>query len=252
MTRYSQNLDNSNGSTFRALAFGIDAMIVGQRRTTLFQHFIHAIVAMLAIANPIAATPLFAAITEGMSKSQRRHSVLVACVAVLVILGGAVLVGTFILQIFGIGLDAFRFGGGLVIVLMGLEMLRGKISTVHDESEHEADQEDQILVPFAMPLVAGPGSIATAITLSTLPHGWNGIVIALGAVVITVVVLGISLLLASQITNRLGGRSLRLITRFMGLILVAMGAQFLLAGFSGFMSSTNIHISPNTFTTPSN
>jgi len=120
----------------------------------LVQHFIHAIVAMLAIANPIVATPLFAAITEGMSKSQRRHSVLVACVAVLVILGGAVLVGTFILQVFGIGLDAFRFGGGLIIVLMGL-------------------------------------------------------------------------------------------------ILVAMGAQFLVAGLSGFMSSMNIQISPNILSTPS-
>ena len=206
----------------------------------MLQQFIHAAIALLAIVNPIAATPLFATITEGMDRQHRRNAVWVACVAVFLILGGAVVAGTGVLRLFGVGLDAFRFGGGLVIVLMGLEMLHGKVSTVHDDSKHESEQDDQILVPFAMPLVAGPGSIATAITLSTISAGWDGIAISIGAVLATVVVLGICLAMAAQITDRLGKRTLRLSTRFMGLILVAMGAQFLLVGFTGFLSTSGL------------
>ena len=206
----------------------------------MLSYFIHATIAILAIANPIAASPLFASITSGMTTGQKRKSAFVACFAVFLILGGAVMVGTSVLRIFGVGLDAFRFGGGLIIVLMGLDMLKGDISPVHDGSKHETDQEDQVLVPFAMPLVAGPGTIATTITLTTSNSlsKFDGILVTLGAVFVMVVALRISLAFASQIADRLGGRPLRILTRFMGLILVAVGAQFLLAGFSGFVSSS--------------
>jgi len=201
---------------------------------------IHALVAMLAIVNPIAASPLFASITEGMTRAQQRKSAFIASFAVFAILGGAVLVGTSVLRIFGVGLDAFRFGGGIIILLMGLDMLKGATSGIHDDSVHESDQEDRVLVPFAMPLVAGPGSIATAITLSATSSlkAPEAILLTLGAVLMTVVVLRVCLSFASQIADRFGGRPLRLLTRFMGLILVTIGAQFLLVGFTGFVGSS--------------
>jgi multiple antibiotic resistance protein len=206
----------------------------------VLSYFIHASIAMLAIANPVAVSPLFASITAGMTKGQKRKSAFFASFAVLLILSGAVLVGTSVLRIFGVGLDAFRFGGGLIIVLMGLDMLKGDISPVHDGSNRETDQEDQIIIPFAMPLVAGPGTIATAITLTTTNTltKVDAILVTLGAVLVTVIALRICLSFASQIADRLGGRPLRILTRFMGLILVAVGAQFLLAGFTGFIGNS--------------
>ncbi len=208
----------------------------GSPKESMFPHLIHAVVALLAITNPIAATPMFAAISEGMTKAQKTRAILSACLMVLVILGGSAFVGMRVLNFLGVQLDAFRFGGGLIIVLMGLEMLRGHISKVHDGSIHGTEQEDQVLVPFAIPLVAGPGSITTVITLTATGTGWEGVTTTLGAVLITVLALCLCLLGATRITARLSGRPLRLLTRFMGLILVAIGAQFLLAGFHGFMA----------------
>jgi len=220
----------------------------------VYSNFIHALVATLAIVNPMAASPLFASITADMNRAQKKRAAFIACIAVLLILGGAAVVGTSVLRIFGVELDSFRFGGGLIIVLMGLHMLKGEISPIHDGSSHETELEDQIIVPFAMPLVAGPGSIATVITLSasSSTNESEGILITIGAVFITVIALRISLSFASQIADRLSGRPLRLLTRFMGLILVAVGAQFLLAGFTGFLSSAIPALESNTSSTISN
>ncbi len=201
----------------------------------MLSYGIHAVVALLAITNPLGAAPLFASITEGMTGAQRRRAVVWACITVGLILGGAAISGAMILKLFGVGLDAFRFGGGLVIVLMGLEMLRGQTSAIHRSPDDESDEEDRIFVPFAMPLVAGPGSITTAITLSAGSTEHDSVSITLLAVLVTVGVLGVTLIFSGAVVGRFGGRSLRLLTRFMGMILLAIGAQFLLAGYAGFM-----------------
>ena len=123
--------------------------------------YVQAIVALLAIANPLAAVPVFLEAVDGADKKQRRKSATLAAVAVFAILLVAAVAGNWLLDIFGISISAFRCGGGLVILLMGLTMLQGRTSRVQKESLTHNDRQTKIFVPLAMPLIAGPGAITT-------------------------------------------------------------------------------------------
>src|SRR5215475_5554678 len=128
--------------------------------------YLQSLIALLAIANPIGAAPVFLEIVQGFTPEQKRAAALRASLAVFTILAVASVAGHAILSLFGISLPAFRAAGGLVIVLMGLEMLRGEATRVQQDPGDPEAAEGEILVPFAMPLVAGPGAITTVITLA--------------------------------------------------------------------------------------
>jgi hypothetical protein len=133
------------------------------------------IVALIAITNPLGALPVFLAITERLAPAQRSRAGLGAAFAVTIILAVAALAGKPVLAAFGISMPALQAAGGLVVLLMGLEMLRGAPTRVqHDQEPQSA--ADQVLVPLAMPLLAGPGAIATVITLASRTAAWRGLV----------------------------------------------------------------------------
>jgi len=191
------------------------------------------IVALLAITNPLGAIPAFFNITEGMAPNERRRAGIRASAAVGIILTIAAAAGIPILRAFGISMPAFQAVGGLVILFMGLEMLYGAPSKVqHDESVESA--EDRILVPLAMPLLAGPGAITTAITLSTRAADWLELFLLLVAVLVVAVTTLMILSSADWVSSKIGRRGQRIFLRFMGLILAAVGAQILLSGLHGF------------------
>lgn len=184
------------------------------------------------IANPLGAVPLFLSLSEDSQPSERRRGAVRAALAVFVILTLAALGGRAVLATFGISIPAFRAAGGLVILLMGLEMLRGSPTRVQHEKQ---DSDDAIVVPLAMPLIAGPGAITTVITLTTQSPGWRGQLHALVAVAVTTGVLLVTLLSSSWIGERIAARGQRIFLRFMGLILVSIGAELLLTGVRTFL-----------------
>lgn len=204
---------------------------------------VQSIVAVLAITNPLAAALVFLSVTSGARPAARRRMALYAAGAVVAILAAATVAGPYVLKAFGISLPAFQAGGGLVILLMGLEMLRGtptetNKSTTGEGASPDADPDpaaDSILVPFAMPLIAGPGSITTVITLASSGTASGGgaaeTLIAVG--VAGLVLLG-ALLGANWIGRWTGGHAQGIILRFMGLILLAIGTQMILEGVTGF------------------
>lgn len=197
--------------------------------------FLQALVSLLAITNPVGAAPIFLTIVSGMGAAQRRKAATQASVAVFMILAAAAVGGRWILELFGISLDAFRVAGGLVIILVGLEMLRGNLSEVQNDHATPDDAQDRIFVPFAMPLVAGPGAITTVITLSvSLPKHAHLPLIALAATVVSALALWLVLRLASGRDRLVSPRGERIFTRFMGLILVAIGFQLGLLGIRDF------------------
>lgn len=197
--------------------------------------FLQAFVSLLAITNPIIAAPLFLGIVSGMPVAAKRRAAGQAALAVLGILAGAAIGGRYVLELFGISLDAFRTAGGLVIILVGLDMLRGSPSGIQQDQASPEDAEDRIVVPFAMPLVAGPGAITTAITLSVAyPSRLYLPVIALVASIATALVLWATLRLALARQRLATPRVERIFTRFMGLILVAIGFQIGMLGIRDF------------------
>jgi multiple antibiotic resistance protein len=201
------------------------------------ESLVQAVIAVLAIANPIGAAPVFLTLTENARPAERSRAAVRVSVAVLVILTASALFGRVILGAFGISDAAFRAAGGLVIVLMGLEMLRGSPTRVqHDHQAVEEDDadDDVVIIPLAMPLIAGPGAITTVITLVAQRPGPDGILRALLAVAITTVVLFLTLYFAGWLARMVSPRGQRIFLRFMGLILVSVGAQLLLTGTRAF------------------
>jgi multiple antibiotic resistance protein len=192
------------------------------------------IVALLAISNPLGALPVFFAITEDMTPGERRRAALRAALAATTILAVSALVGTRILAAFGISMPALQAAGGLVILLMGLEMLHGAPTRVQHDDEAQS-KADRVLVPLAMPLLAGPGAITTVITLSSRDGTVTDTVTLLIAVVAVGLSIAVILASATRLAGLVGYRGQRILLRFMGLILAAVGAQLLLSGVYSFV-----------------
>lgn len=191
--------------------------------------FLQEIVALLAITNPLGAAPVFLALTDGVAPPEQSRAALRASVAVMVILGVVALAGKAVLAAFGISMPALQAAGGLVVLLMGLEMLHGSPTKVQHDQEPQSRHE-QVLVPLAMPLMAGPGAITTVLTLSARAASWADLATLLGAVIVVGAAILVVLLSANRVGGLMGSRGQRILLRFMGLILAAVGAEILLTG----------------------
>jgi multiple antibiotic resistance protein len=200
--------------------------------------FLQATIALIAIANPFAALPVFLSLVSADDPAARRAAANRVALAVFAILAGAVLVGRFVLELFGISFAAFRVGGGLVVTLTGLDMLRRRDPMAEEDAAATAlSAADQLIVPVAMPLIAGPGTIITAMTMTARASGvgppW---VVVIAVAVVAAVVWGV-LVLSGVLHRRIGMRGEAIVVRFMGLVLVAIGAQLVLAGIADFFGA---------------
>jgi len=199
--------------------------------------FLQATIALIAIANPVAALPVFLSLVATDDPAARSAAANRVAVAVFAILAGAVLVGRFVLELFGVSFAAFRVGGGLVVTLTGLDMLRRRDPMAEEDAAATAlSAADQLIVPVAMPLIAGPGTIITAMTMtartSSVGPPW---VVVTAVAVVAAVVWGV-LLLSGVLHRRIGMRGEAIVVRFMGLVLVAIGAQLVLGGIAEFFA----------------
>ena len=150
-----------------------------------WENYIQAIIAVFVIIDPLGRPIFFAMLTQGMPKAERRKAAFKVITAVAVILAGSALVGKILLDVIGIHLGAFGFVGGVIVALMGFEMMAmGEPSRVQGgHASREAPKaEDQLLVPFAMPFIAGPGAITIVITLAAETDGMDSTIMALVAV----------------------------------------------------------------------
>ena len=172
--------------------------------------------------------------TAGKSKEYRRRETRRIVIAVAIILYTAALAGQPILRVLGINLGAFGFAGGLIVAWMGFEMIGGHNSKAQggDFTGKESEEEESLVVPFAMPFVAGPGAITTVIAISTIQGGKTGIYLALIAVTVAVVLLPIGLIFFSRINIK--KQTMDLFTRFGGLIVATIGIQLMFNGIKTF------------------
>jgi multiple antibiotic resistance protein len=143
--------------------------------------------------------PVFLAITEGATPAERSRAGLRAAFAATIILAAAALAGRPVLAAFGISMPALQAAGGLVVLLMGLEMLHGAPSKVQQDDKGQQSTADRILVPLAMPLLAGPGAITTVLTLSARVTTWSETMLLLIAVVTVGATIGIILASATRL-----------------------------------------------------
>ncbi len=200
--------------------------------------FLQAAVTIIAIMNPIGTAPIFQNMVSQLEPHRQRVAAVYACVFIASILIATAFAGRMVLDLFGISIDAFRAAGGVVIGVMGYQMLRGAKSAEHERLADEKAIRENLLVPFAMPLVAGPGTITTIITLA-LSHTTYGVPwTALFAIGVGVLVTAACLFTILAVGKYFSVDAQRIFTRFMGLILMAMGMEFLLRGIAAFFASS--------------
>ena len=183
-------------------------------------------VTLFVITDPIGNAPIFVAITRHLTPRQRQVAALRAVLAAGALIIGFAVFGEVILRYLHVSLGSLSIAGGLLLMLVALEMLRGS-----DFPGGDAETpEDIALVPLATPLVAGPGAIATAIVLWRSHPSVGGHVSVLAAIVLSVACVGGALLIAERVTRATSPAVLSFLTRVFGLLLSAIAVQLVVDG----------------------
>jgi multiple antibiotic resistance protein len=195
------------------------------------------------LVDPLAAIPTFLVITAGADTGERRKTAKTAAFTCCVVLLGFAFAGTLIFRLFGITLVAFKIAGGVILMLIGLDMLRARRSPTKetlDETREGAEKENAGIIPLGIPMLAGPGSISTVMVLMGQSSEWWQTVSVCIAVVITAVLSYWILAGADRVRRYLGDTGSRVLTRLMGLLLTAIAVQFILNGLAdlGVVKST--------------
>jgi len=196
-----------------------------------------AIVTVLAVINPVLCGSIFLTLTSDLDLRQKRLAAIRVALSILIILAGSALIGLRVLSVFGISLDVFQIVGGIIIAFMGFGMLGGGHQPAQaPPSAATGSHIPNSLAPLVM-FAAGPGTITAVVTMAAV-HTPTGLPLsALAASTIGAGVTFAVLLLASQLGSRINRSTQAVVTRFMGLIVTAMGMQFALTGLKAFMNS---------------
>jgi len=203
-----------------------------------FSVFVVALPAVFFVVDPFAVVPIFLTITAGDPESKVRSMALRACVVGAGILLFFALFGGFVFQILGVTLGAFRVAGGILLLITSLDMLRARRSPTRTSPQEELEgtsKQDVAIVPLAMPLLAGPGSIATVMVLMSKGKGPLSALAVLISIVLTFVASYFVLRAAALVQRVLKASGVAILERLMGLILAAIAVQFIADGTRALM-----------------
>lgn len=189
-----------------------------------------AFVTLFVIVDPIGLSPLFIALTQGMTEDERRRVGRRALVLSFVLLLAFGLFGEALLTGIGISLPAFRISGGLLLFLTALDMLFERRSDRRERKANEAPADPSVF-PLAMPLIAGPGALTTMILLTSQNSGDVAALLGINLVMVAVLALVyLSFRLSGLFARALGQTGIVVLTRLFGILLAALSVQFVLDG----------------------
>jgi multiple antibiotic resistance protein len=198
---------------------------------TLVEYALFSFASLFLIVDPVAAVPAFLAMTARDTIAQRVRMAQIACVATVGILTFFAFVGQSLFRALGVSLPALQAAGGLVLLLVALDMLRAQRSAVQEtaeETEAGARKEDIAITPLAIPMMAGPGAISAVILLESQTTDWIQRSVLLGSIGAIGFVSYVILALAGRGgSSWLGPIAEKIITRLMGLLLAALAIQFM-------------------------
>lgn len=210
----------------------------------MIELFLSAFAALFVVIDPPGCIPIYAGLTGNATPAERRAMAIRAVTVAAGILLLFALAGEKLLSLLGIDLDSFRIAGGIMLFLIALEMVfevrtqkREDRAQRIREREHDSEPaEDVSVFPMAMPMIAGPGSIATIMLLMGRAQGPSETALVLGALALNLVLMLGSLLLASQFLRLMGEKIEAVLTRLLGVILAALAVQFVMDGVRGSLA----------------
>jgi len=194
-----------------------------------------AISSILIIVNPLGATLVYVSLTTTLEKNTRDTIAKDACRSALLILLVVAVLGAWILQLFGISLEAFRIAGGILLFGIGMEMVYAKTSRTKmtaTEKYESRDNEDVAIMPLAIPMIAGPGAITTTIVMMNEAIVLTPLAVAILflAIVLSIGITYYMMRHSDYIMKRVGQREYRAVNRLMGMLLIAIAVQFIITG----------------------
>ena len=195
--------------------------------------FIYIFAALFSVINPIGTVPIFVGLTLDDDKKERSRISLWTAINVFLILIISFFIGQYVLDFFGISIDALRIGGGLIIVSSGFSLLSGKFSKkrgINKKVESEVQKRNDIaLTPLAIPMLAGPGSISFLIAFYQDHQQTHEIIIASLAILAVALTIFLILKSAHYLAKILGASGIVAISRIVGFIVIAIGIQYIVS-----------------------
>lgn len=196
--------------------------------------FLSAFITFFVVIDPPGCAPIYASLTKEANAVQRRNMAIRACLVAAIILFVFALFGEQLLGALHIELNSFRIAGGIMLFLIALDMVFEKRTQRREERAQKIidtpEIEDVSIFPMAMPMIAGPGSIASVMLLTGQNEGVDRAAIILGALALVLVLTLLALLAAGPIMRVLGPQTEAVITRLLGVLLGALAAQFVIDG----------------------
>lgn len=200
----------------------------------MWQERLSEFVTLLIVVNPVSALPVFLAVTAGFDAAKQRQVALTAVLVSFFVLLAFIVAGGFVLEKMGISLRSFQIAGGIILFLVALDMVRGGNLVPAGGSGNEATSV--ALYPLAIPKIAGPGTMLTVVLL-TDDHRFDLLQLSLttGVLAVVLALVLVVLLLAAPISRLIGNAGTSIISRVMGMILVALAVHTILSAFAAWL-----------------
>ena len=196
--------------------------------------FISAFVTLFVVIDPPGCAPIYASLTTGASAQQRRSMAIRATVIAGFILVFFAMFGEALLSFLHIDLDSFRIAGGIMLFIIAIDMVFEKRTERREQRAQKVMEtpeiEDVSIFPMAMPMIAGPGSIASVMLLVSQNSGLDRALTILAALLAVLLLTLVALLTAGPLMKLLGAKAEAVITRLLGVLLAALAAQFVIDG----------------------
>lgn len=190
-----------------------------------------------AIMNPIANTPIFMGLVTDADEKEKKRIARLSTLTAFIIVAGFVILGKYIFQLFGLTIPAFKLAGGILVFFVGFEMLQSKKSSIQHQKEVKID-EGIAISPLAIPILAGPGTVITAMNFVT-----DGGILQIGIVLlvfaIMIVLTYLAFVFSEALVKLIGNNMIVVIAKLMGLILTIIGLSMVIEGIKlGFNLTT--------------
>jgi len=201
-----------------------------------YADYLKIFIGLLAVLNPFGVVPIFISMTHDQKPPELKKTIHLVAVSVATILLCALFLGDGILSFFGITIDSFRVGGGILILLMAISMLHAKQSPVRqtsEEADESTEKESVAVVPLAMPLLAGPGAISAVILAAHKSDSIAHYGVIAVCVLLLSLIIWVTLHLSPWISKHTSATGINVGTRIMGLILAAIAVEFIANGLKG-------------------
>ncbi|MDO7841608.1 MarC family protein [Sphingomonas immobilis] len=200
----------------------------------MIELYLSALATFFVVIDPPGCAPIYAGLTAGASAAQRRSMAIRAVAVAAIILFVFAAVGEAILRALGVSLSAFRIAGGIMLFLIALEMVFEKRTERREDRAAKVAQTPDVvdvsIFPMAMPMIAGPGSIASVMLTMSHNHGVQRVAVVLAALATILVLTLAALLAAGPLMRLLGAKIEAVITRILGVLLAALAVQFVIDG----------------------